>query len=100
MSIYIIPALFALMIKLGVLTLSTKGVSKSPLFFTMVLFFACHNVAEVLGILEFFNGDFVQKVMEDFFIWAGHKFIFEYTLTFMSPEGNKEQVRLHFAWST
>ncbi len=68
MSIYIIPALFALMIKLGVLTLSTKGVSKSPLFFTMVLFFACHNVAEVLGILEFFNGERLTQVLRWYYL--------------------------------
>jgi len=63
MSLFVIPALFALLIKVGVLSISVKGAFKSPIFFTMVLFFACHNIAEVLSIIESFGGEGLNQIL-------------------------------------
>lgn len=56
MSIYILPALLALIIKLSILALSYRGKGQSTVFITMVLILALHNLCEVLGFIEFFNG--------------------------------------------
>lgn len=56
MSIFLLPALLALAIKLTVLVVSRMSARQSKFFITMVLVMACHNIAEVLGYLEFFNG--------------------------------------------
>lgn len=55
MSIYILPAVLALAIKLMILGFSVKGRHQSSVFITMVLILALHNVCEVLGFLEFFD---------------------------------------------
>ena len=68
MSLYIVPALFALLIKVGVLAISAKGAIKSPVFFTMVLLFACHNMAEVLGIIEYFNGAQQTQILRWYYL--------------------------------
>ena len=76
MTIYILPAAIALMIKLAVLYVSrnsSRSGSKdskvqSSLFFTMVLVFACHNVAEILGFLEYFNGERLTQVLRWYYV--------------------------------
>ncbi|RBP51456.1 hypothetical protein [Arenicella xantha] len=55
MSIYILPAILALVIKLLILGVSVKGKHQSTVFITMVLILALHNLCEVLGFLEFFE---------------------------------------------
>lgn len=78
LSIYILPALIALLIKLWVLFVSKRGSklvsetgkTQSSLFFTMVLLFACHNVAEVLGFLEYFSGDRYGQVTRWYYVMS------------------------------
>lgn len=76
MTIYILPAAIALMVKLAVLYVSGNGSRsgsrdskfQSSLFFTMVLVFACHNVAEILGFLEYFNGERLTQVLRWYYV--------------------------------
>jgi len=56
-SLFVIPALVALVIKVWVLLLSRNSGATSAVFITMVMLFACHNLAEVLGFLEYFSGE-------------------------------------------
>lgn len=56
MTLYILPAAIALLIKLFVLGASHQNRKTSTVFFTMVLLFACHNIAEVLGFFNYLNG--------------------------------------------
>jgi hypothetical protein len=54
MNLYILPALLALMIKVGVLVIAHRSERHSPGFIKLVLVFALHNLCEVLLFIEFF----------------------------------------------
>lgn len=70
LKIYILPALIALAIKLVVLIISRRNIGHSSVFFTMVLVFACHNVAEVLGFLEYFQGKQVDQLIRWYYVMS------------------------------
>ena len=67
-SIYIIPALIALVVKLFLLFVSRNGSGRSSVFFTVVLLFACHNLAEVLAYLEFFRGNYSDHILRWYYV--------------------------------
>jgi len=52
MSIYVLPALLALIIKIVVLFYAYRSQGQSKMFVLMVSVFACHNISEVLVFLE------------------------------------------------
>lgn len=68
MSIYILPAGIALAIKLMVLFVVHNRIGQSSIFIAMVLVFAGHNLAEVLGFLEYFNGDRFDHVLRWYYV--------------------------------
>ena len=64
MSLLVLPALLALLIKLGLIYIYRKSVKASTCFLVMVVVFALHNLCEVLAFWEFFhglNGEFLLK---------------------------------------
>ncbi|MCH2191144.1 MAG: hypothetical protein MK188_09495 [Gammaproteobacteria bacterium] len=64
MSLLVLPALLALLIKLGLIYIYRKSVKGSTCFLVMVVVFALHNLCEVLAFWEFFhglNGEFLLK---------------------------------------
>ncbi|MFT5138204.1 MAG: putative transporter, partial [Arenicella sp.] len=67
-SIYILPALLALMVKLFLLFFARNAKSRSPVFFTMLLLFAGHNLAEVLAYIEYFKGDYSADVLRWYYV--------------------------------
>ena len=69
-SIYIVPALIALTIKLFLLFVSRNGSARSTIFFTMVLLFAGHNLAEVLGFFEYFKGIYSEHILRWYYFMA------------------------------
>jgi hypothetical protein len=69
-SIYILPALIALVVKLFLLFVSRNGSGRSSVFFTMVLLFACHNLAEVFGFLEFFKGVYSENILRWYYVMS------------------------------
>ena len=68
MTIYVLPAVLALLIKLVVLFNSRSGTGRSTVFFTMVLIFAAHNSAELLGFLEYFKGAHLTNVLRWYYV--------------------------------
>ncbi len=63
-----IPAVISLVIKLVVLILYRKGGGESSIFYTLILIFAGHNLAEVLAFLQHFSGDQMTAVMEWYYL--------------------------------
>ncbi len=55
MSIYFIPALVALLVKLFVLAYVLKGGKVSIVFLSLIVVFAAHNAIEVFGYISFSN---------------------------------------------
>ncbi|GAA6138808.1 hypothetical protein NBRC116583_25550 [Arenicella sp. 4NH20-0111] len=68
MSIFVVPALVALIIKLGVMFVSRTTFMSSPYFGFMVLVFACHNLCEVLVFWEYFHGDKAEYVLRSYYV--------------------------------
>ncbi|MFT6046976.1 MAG: hypothetical protein ACI9WC_002687 [Arenicella sp.] len=67
-SIYILPALLALMVKLFLLFFARNGRSRSSIVFTLLLLFACHNLTEVLAYIEYFKGDYSMHVLRWYYV--------------------------------
>jgi hypothetical protein len=67
-SIYILPALLALMAKLFLLFFARNGRTGSSIFLPMLLLFACHNLAEVLAYIEYFNGDYSTHILRWYYV--------------------------------
>ena len=64
MSLLVLPAVLALIIKLGLIVIYRKSVTASSCFLAMVVIFAIHNLCEVLAFWDFFhgiNGEFLLK---------------------------------------
>jgi len=57
MSIYVIPALVALIAKVVILVVAYRSIQKSRAFFNMVVVFAIHNLCEVLIFFKFGGGN-------------------------------------------
>jgi hypothetical protein len=68
MTIFIIPAVLALIIKLSVLYFSRFSSRGSNIFITMLIMLACHNVAEVLGYVEYFNGAQTENILRWYYV--------------------------------
>lgn len=60
MSIYFVPALISLVFKLVVLVYALKGKRVSVVFLSLITIFAIHNSIELLGYVQFMNGDAVS----------------------------------------
>jgi hypothetical protein len=69
-TLFVIPAVVALLIKLVILALSNKSGSTSLVFVTMVLLFACHNIAEILGFIEFSNGEQATMMLRWYYVMS------------------------------
>ena len=67
---FMIPAILALSIKVAVLFLSKKSNATSLLFITMVLVFAVHNFAEVLGFMEYFRGERYTMMLRWYYVMS------------------------------
>ncbi|MFT4630349.1 MAG: hypothetical protein ACI9WC_001466 [Arenicella sp.] len=67
-SIYILPAVLALMVKLFLLFVARNGRTGSSIFFTMLLLFACHNLAEVFAYIEYFKGDYSTHLLRWYYV--------------------------------
>jgi hypothetical protein len=73
MNIYILPALVALLIKIGVLVVAHRSEKHSPAFMKLVLVFALHNLCEVLLFIEFFlagNNDLTLRAYYVSSVWG------------------------------
>ena len=72
MNIYIIPALFALLIKLVILVSAYRSIKGSQAFFNIVAVFALHNICEVLAFLKFGGANFGYVLISYYVtsIWA------------------------------
>jgi len=70
LRIYMLPAVLALLIKVVVLFLSHKSSKTSKIFFTMVMIFACHNVAELLGYVEFIQGMQLESLIRWYYVMS------------------------------
>lgn len=65
MSIYVVPAILALMAKLIVVFIYRQNLLANKHFTLMVLIFACHNLCEVLVFWEYFSdirADYLMRV--------------------------------------
>ncbi len=56
MSVYVVPAILALILKLFFVYLYRRSVEANPYFIAIVVIFAFHNLSEVLVLWEFFAG--------------------------------------------
>ena len=70
MTLFMVPALAALVIKFVILALSNRSSSTSVIFITMVLLFAGHNISEVLGFFEFFNGEHATMMLRWYYVMS------------------------------
>ena len=67
-SIYIMPALLALTVKLFLLFVARNERNGSSIFFTLLLLLACHTMAEVLVYIEYFKGDYSTHVLRWYYV--------------------------------
>lgn len=68
MSIFVVPAFVALIIKLGVVFVSRRTFMSNRYFGFMVLVFACHNLCEVLVFWEYFHGDKAEFILRAYYV--------------------------------
>lgn len=69
-SPFIWPAIAALIIKLYLLYIGRRGTGHSTLFVTLVIVFACHNFAEILGFFEFSQSNGTHIVLRWYYVMS------------------------------
>lgn len=70
LHLLMMPAIVALLIKLYILLISRKITGQSSIFFTMVLIFACHNIAEVLGFVQYLTGEQQLLILRWYYVMS------------------------------
>ncbi|MEM7359102.1 MAG: hypothetical protein AAF431_08395 [Pseudomonadota bacterium] len=66
MSIYVIPALIALLLKLYILLLAHNSKS-SHIFFGLIIVFALHNLSEVAAYIQYYNGILPEILLRSYY---------------------------------
>jgi hypothetical protein len=82
MNIYILPALVALFVKLGILVVAHRSTTHSKNFYKVVLAFALHNLCEVALFLKFFVIGNYEPVLLSYYVMSvwGLVFILFYSM--------------------
>ncbi|MBL4672141.1 MAG: hypothetical protein JKX81_07750 [Arenicella sp.] len=70
MNMYILPALVALFVKLGILIVAHRSDTHSKFFYKVVLAFALHNLCEVLLFLKFFIIGNYEPVLLSYYVMS------------------------------
>jgi len=68
MSMYFVPALVALLFKLFVLVTATNKGKVSTVFLSLIFVFACHNAIELMGYIQFLNGQSVEVFFRPYYV--------------------------------
>lgn len=68
MSIFFVPALVGLLFKLFVLAYVLRGSKVSVLFLSLIVIFAVHNTIEIVGYLNFINGETVDVFFRLYYV--------------------------------
>ncbi len=68
MSVYFLPALASLLFKLFVLLTTFKGGRVSIVFLSLIFVFACHNLIELVGYLQFLNGEPIDTIFRLYYV--------------------------------
>lgn len=68
MSIFFAPALISLLFKLFVLAYVLRGGKVSVVFLSLITVFAIHNAIEILGYLQFANGEAVSAFFRMYYV--------------------------------
>lgn len=68
MSVYMLPALIGLVLKLFILVLAFRGGKISTLFLSLIVVFACHNAIELVGYLQFSNNESVEMLFRPYYV--------------------------------
>ena len=91
MSVYVIPALIALLLKVGVYALAKKD-SVSPEFMWLLLLFALQNLIEFLMMSAVSYGHFSIVTLKLYYVSA--LLVFAYMCVFAMSVGNENDCRL------
>ena len=68
MTVYVLPALIAFLVKVAMLMFSHRTFGTSRPLMIMVLIFAIHNLCEVLVFWEFFSGSRAEYVLRAYYV--------------------------------
>lgn len=75
MNIYFAPALAGLAFKLFALVLSAKRGKASTVFLSLIFVFACHNIIELIGYIQFLNDEATGILFRPYYVATIYLFL-------------------------